>query len=67
VLSYTAFADQQEPSQIIILEVYANLAAYHSHLETPHFKKYKESVKGMVQSLELVDMKLVAKASKKDD
>ena len=67
VLSYTAVADKSNPNQITILEVYADSAAYLSHIQTPHFKKYKETVKNMVQSLELNDVHLVASAKKKKD
>ena len=41
VLSLSAVALKDNPTQIRILEVYADDAAYRSHLETPHFKKYK--------------------------
>lgn len=64
VLSYTAVADKKDPTLITILEVYANLEAYQSHILTPHFKKYKETVKDMVLSLELTDVDLVSAAKK---
>lgn len=64
VLSYTAVADKKDPTLITILEVYANLEAYQSHILTPHFKKYKETVKDMVLSLELTDVDLVSTAKK---
>lgn len=64
VLSYTAVADKKDPSSITILEVYANLDAYQSHISTPHFKKYKETVKNWVLSLELIDTDLVVSAKK---
>jgi quinol monooxygenase YgiN len=64
VLSYTAVADKKDPTLITILEVYANLDAYQSHILTPHFKKYKETVKDMVLSLELTDVDLVSAATK---
>jgi len=38
--------------------------AYQSHIVTPHFKKYKETVKDMVLSLELIDAELVARVQK---
>src|SRR4051812_25817854 len=41
VLSLYAVALKSDPSRIRILEVYADSAAYNTHLETPHFKKYK--------------------------
>lgn len=64
VLSYYAVADKSDPSFITILEVYADSAAYQSHILTPHFLKYKETVKDMVKSLELVDLDVIGTASK---
>lgn len=64
VLSYTVVADKKDASSITIFEVYANLEAYQSHIQTTHFKKYKETVKNMVMSLELIDTELVAKIQK---
>lgn len=64
VLSYTAVADKKDATQITILEVYASQEAYQSHILTPHFKKYKESVKDMVLALELIDTELVVSAKK---
>ena len=64
VLSYTAVADKKDATQITILEVYASPEAYQSHILTPHFKKYKETVKDMVLALELIDTELVVSAKK---
>lgn len=64
VLTYYAVADKSDPSHITILEIYADTAAYQSHITTAHFKKYKETVKDMVKSLELVDVNLIASAKK---
>lgn len=61
VLSYTVVADKKDSSSITIFEVYGSLEAYQSHIATPHFKKYKETVKDMVLSLELIDTELIAK------
>ena len=66
VLTYYAVADKTEPSHITILEIYADTTAYKSHIETTHFKKYKETVKDMVKSLELVDVTLIGSANKKE-
>ena len=62
VLSYYAVADKKDASNITILEVYANVDAYNAHILTPHFKKYKETVKDMVKQLELIDVTLLAAA-----
>ena len=66
VLTYYAVADKSDPSHITILEIYADTAAYQSHITTTHFKKYKETVKDMVKSLELVEVNLIASAKKPD-
>lgn len=66
VLSYYAVADKHDPSNITILEIYADTAAYKSHIETSHFKKYKQTVKDMVKSLDLIDVTLIGSAKKPD-
>jgi quinol monooxygenase YgiN len=66
VLTYYAVADKNDPTSYTILEIYADTAAYKSHTETTHFKKYKETVKDMVQSLELIDVSLIGSATKAD-
>ncbi len=62
VLTYYAVADKNDPSHITILEIYADTTAYQAHILTSHFKKYKDTVKDMVKSLELVDVNLIAAA-----
>ncbi|WP_205314293.1 putative quinol monooxygenase [Pedobacter namyangjuensis] len=64
VITYYAVSDQKDPSVITILEIYASKEAYNTHIETAHFKKYKETVKDMVKSLELVDVDLLGFATK---
>lgn len=65
VLTYYAVADKNNPSHITILEIYADSSAYKAHIETPHFKKYKSITKDMVKSLQLIDVDLIASATKK--
>jgi quinol monooxygenase YgiN len=67
VITYYAVADKADPSNITILEIYADTTAYKSHIETAHFKKYKETVKNMVLSLQLIDVSLIGSAKKPDD
>ena len=47
--------ERNAPTHVTILEIYADEAAYKSHIATPHFKKYKEGTLDMVQMLELID------------
>jgi quinol monooxygenase YgiN len=55
VLTLFAVYDKDHPTHVTVMEVYADEAAYHAHLQTLHFTKYKETTKDMVKSLELVD------------
>jgi quinol monooxygenase YgiN len=55
VLTLYAVSDKKNPTHITVFEIYANDAAYKAHLETPHFKKYKNFTKSMVKSLEFME------------
>ena len=57
VLTLYATSEKDAPYRMTILEIYADRAAYESHLKTPHFQKYKQGTIEMVQELELVDVK----------
>jgi len=65
VLAYSAVQDKNNPAQITILETYASIAAYQSHIQTEHFKKYKATVADMVKQLELTDVIPIAIQSKR--
>ena len=54
---------QENPTEIRLLEIYADKAAYEAHLQTPHFKHYKTATLEMVRSLELIDMTAIDPAS----
>ncbi len=51
VISIYPMFEKQTPTTIRILEIYKNKEAYESHLQTPHFKHYKNSTLQMVKSL----------------
>lgn len=53
---------KDSPTQIRILEIYANKEAYESHLKNLHFQKYKSSTFNMVKSLRLIDMSTIDQA-----
>ena len=55
VLTLYAVSEKNNPTHITILEIYADSSAYRSHVQTPHFLKYKTGTKDMVRSLELVE------------
>ena len=55
VLTLYAVSVKGQPNQIRILETYKDQAAYESHVQTAHFKKYKTETQGMVKSLKLIE------------
>lgn len=65
VLSLYAVSEKDHPDLITIFEIYASEDAYNSHRKAPHFKKYKDSTKEMVKSLELVEAVPIILGTKK--
>lgn len=59
VIAILPMYQKEHPTQVRILEIYANREAYESHLQTPHFKHYKATTLTMVKALKLVDMDVV--------
>ncbi len=49
-----------KPTTIRIVEIYRDAASYKSHLQTPHFLKYKQGTLHMVKKLKLTDTKPLA-------
>jgi 4-carboxymuconolactone decarboxylase len=68
VITLYAISEKETPNRFTILEIYADSAAYKSHLQTPHFVKYKTATTHMVKSLELIEATpLVTGIKIKDD
>lgn len=55
VLTLYAVFEKENPTHLTILEMYADTAAYKSHIRTPHFLKYKNETLTMVKKLQLID------------
>ena len=47
---------KENPNIIRIIEIYRSEEAYKAHLQTPHFRTYKEGTPHMIKSLKLVPM-----------
>jgi len=56
VIAIFPMSQKENPTQIRIVEIYANKATYQSHLQTPHFQHYKTTTQKMVKGLKLIDM-----------
>ncbi|EAR15090.1 putative quinol monooxygenase [Robiginitalea biformata] len=63
VISIFPMYQKENPTQIRILEIYADEDAYRKHLESPHFKQYKTTTLNMVKSLNLIDMNYIDEAT----
>ncbi len=64
VLTLYAVSVKGHPDQIRLLEIYSSDASYQTHLQSPHFKKYKSETQGMVKSLRLIETEPILLGSK---
>jgi quinol monooxygenase YgiN len=64
VLMLHAVSEKAAPHRIRILEVYASVAAYQAHIQTPHFLKYKTGTAEMVTALRLIEVDPILLATK---
>jgi 4-carboxymuconolactone decarboxylase len=56
VITIFPMYQKENPTQVRIIEIYADKESYQNHLKTPHFQHYKTKTLPMVKSLKLVDM-----------
>ena len=56
VIAIFPMHQKENATNVRIIEIYENKAAYQSHLQTMHFKHYKTETLKMVKSLKLIDM-----------
>jgi len=59
-----AIADKDNPAFVRVFEIYRDPAAYQAHLQTPHFKKFRDTTNAMVTSRKLMDATPVSLATK---
>lgn len=64
VLALCAVSLKDHPEQIRLFETYKDEASYRSHLQSPHFKKYKALTQTMVRSLHLIETEPILLGSK---
>lgn len=64
VLVLYAVSDKDRPTQVKVFEIYRDVEAYKSHLESDHFKKYKATTETMVKSLKLIRTDAIALGAK---
>ncbi len=64
VLTLYAVSLKEHPEQIRLFETYKDAAAYESHLQSPHFKIYKDQTRQMVKLLRLLETEPIQLGSK---
>ena len=64
VLTLYAVSLKDHPEQIRLFETYRDAAAYESHIQSPHFKIYKDRTRQMVKLLRLVETEPILLGSK---
>ena len=64
VLALYGVSEKDYPAHIKVFEIYRDVDAYKSHLESAHFKKYKATTEKMVKSLKLVQTMPIMLGSK---
>jgi quinol monooxygenase YgiN len=65
VLAIYAVAEKDNPAKLRFFEMYADEAAFKSHIESPHFQKFRTVTKDMVVSRKLIEMVPVQLSDKK--
>ena len=55
VLAIYAVAEKENPTRLHFFEIYTNEAAYASHRETPHFRKYLALTQPMIRDRKLIE------------
>ena len=55
VIAIYAVAEKDHPNRLHFFEIYANEAAYLTHRETPHFKKYLAATQSMIVARRLIE------------
>jgi quinol monooxygenase YgiN len=64
VLVLYAVSEKDNPARFRVFEIYTDAEAYKTHLETPHFRKFRMTTQTMVKSRKLLDAVPVAMSAK---
>ena len=65
VLAIYSVAEKADPASLRFFEIYADEAAYQSHLASPHFREYFETTQHMIVSRKLIETVPVQLSAKK--
>jgi quinol monooxygenase YgiN len=59
-----AVSEKENPGRVIVFEIYRDEDAYKTHVQTPHFKKFRETTDNMIKSRKLIDTVPLSLAAK---
>jgi len=65
VLVLYAVSEKENPTRVRVFEMYTDAKAYETHLQTPHFRKFRDTTDKMVTSRKLLDAVPIALGAKK--
>ena len=64
VMAIYAVAEKDAPARLRFFEIYASEAAYNTHLESSHFRKYRMTTEPMIRSRALIETVPIQLSSK---
>ena len=64
VLAIYAVAEKENPARLHFFEIYTSEAAYASHRETPHFRKYLAATQPMIRDRKVIEATPVQMSAK---
>ena len=59
-----AVSEKENPAHVTVFEIYRDQDAYHTHVQTPHFKKFRATTDAIVKSRKLIDTVPISLAAK---
>jgi len=65
VLAIYSVAEKADPTSLRFFEIYADEAAYQSHIASPHFREYFETTQHMITTRKLIETVPVQLSAKK--
>jgi quinol monooxygenase YgiN len=65
VLAIYAVAEKENPSKLRFFEMYTDEAAFRAHIDSTHFRKYRETTQDMILSRKLIETVPIQLSNKK--
>jgi quinol monooxygenase YgiN len=59
-----AVSEKENPGRVRVFEIYRDIEAYRAHIQTLHFKNFRDTTDHMVRSRKLIDAVAISLAAK---